>query len=165
MKDITVKVISVFPVNNSSAAVTLQCLLDVKDDIRATQWQHVSNESTSHQDKFCLDSTTSMTGSRTPHTTMSIQHSAAIHLFVVYLTTLKLCIVCDRHTWTEYVKHWWNDSDNEKLKYSERTHPSGTLSASNSTRTDLRSSPVFLDDRSATNRLSQGTISNEKIIT
>jgi len=41
--------------------------------IRATQRQNVRNESTSQHERSCLDSTTSMTGSRTPHTTDCIQ--------------------------------------------------------------------------------------------
>jgi hypothetical protein len=52
---------------------------------------------------------------------------------------------------------WWNEDWQGKPKYSEKTCPSATLSATNPTWPDLGSNPGRRGGKPATNRLSYGT--------
>jgi hypothetical protein len=51
---------------------------------------------------------------------------------------------------------WWNEDWQGKLKYSEKTYPSATLSTINPTLSDTGLKPGRLGGKPATNRLSYG---------
>jgi hypothetical protein len=55
------------------------------------------------------------------------------------------------------IEHWWNDNDRPRLKYSETTCHSTTLSTTNSTWTGLGLNPGLHRDRVVTDNLGHGT--------
>jgi hypothetical protein len=60
----------------------------------------------------------------------------------------------DRRWWL--CRYWWNEDWQGKLKYSEKTCPSGTLSTTNPTWLDLDLNPGRRCGKPATNRFSCG---------
>jgi hypothetical protein len=57
----------------------------------------------------------------------------------------------------------WNENWQDKLKYSEKTCPTATLSTTNPTRSYLVSNPGRRGGRPATNRLSYGTALDQRV--
>jgi hypothetical protein len=59
----------------------------------------------------------------------------------------------------EYGTPWWNDTNREKLKNSEKTCPSVTLSITNVTKTDMRAKQGLRGSDPFTGNISTGHIS------
>jgi hypothetical protein len=57
----------------------------------------------------------------------------------------------------EVMKHWWNEIDREKPRYSGKSCPSANLSITNPTWTDPGSKPGLRSAKPAANRLSHGS--------
>jgi hypothetical protein len=62
-------------------------------------------------------------------------------------------VACPRWLWWRI---WWNEDWQDKLKYSEKTRPSATLSTTNPTWPDPGSNPGCRGEKPVTNRLSYG---------
>jgi hypothetical protein len=60
--------------------------------------------------------------------------------------------------------HQWNDTDKEKSKDLEQTHPTATLSTTNPTRTDLGVNLGLHGEKPATNRLSHGMANSAALV-